>query len=108
MEQSRDRIKVALSHQNSDRIPIDFGSTAVTGIHCRVVEKLREYYKLPFRPVKIVDSFQMLGEVDAELADAMGIDCIGVGGIKIYSTMIRLVYMNRLLRGGNWFWYQNS
>lgn len=82
MEQSRDRIKVALSHQNSDRIPIDFGSTAVTGIHCRVVEKLREYYKLPFRPVKIVDSFQMLGEVDAELADAMGIDCIGVGGSK--------------------------
>lgn len=80
MEDSRLRIKQALAHESSDRIPVDFGSTAVTGIHCRVVEALREYYKLPFKPVRIVDSFQMLGEIDEELADAMGVDCVGVGG----------------------------
>lgn len=82
MEQSRDRIKKALAHQATDRIPIDFGSTAVTGVHCRIVEALREYYKLAPKPVKIIDSFQMLGEIDDELSDAMGVDCIGVTGSK--------------------------
>lgn len=37
MSTSRDRVRQALSHQGSDRIPVDFGATAVTGIHCRVV-----------------------------------------------------------------------
>lgn len=82
MTTSRERIKQALNHQSSDRIPVDFGSTAVTGIHCRLVEALREYYGLSYKPVTIVDTFQMLGEVDSELADAMGVDCIGIGGSR--------------------------
>lgn len=82
MSTSRDRVRQALSHQGSDRIPVDFGATAVTGIHCRVVEALRKHYGLSYKPVKIVDTFQMLGEVDRDLADAMGVDCIGVGGTR--------------------------
>ena len=30
MSTSRDRVRQALSHQGSDRIPVDFGATAVT------------------------------------------------------------------------------
>ena len=82
MSTSRDRVRQALSHQGSDRIPVDFGATAVTGIHCRVVEAVRKHYGLSYKPVKIVDTFQMLGEVDRDLADAMGVDCIGVGGTR--------------------------
>ena len=38
MSKSRDRVLQALNHQNTDYVPVDFGSTAVTGIHCRIVE----------------------------------------------------------------------
>ena len=61
MSTSRDRVRQALSHQGSDRIPVDFGATAVTGIHCRVVEALRKHYGLSYKPVKIVDTFQGFG-----------------------------------------------
>lgn len=82
MNRSRDKVRCALNHQNAGSIPVDFGSTAVTGIHCRIVEALRNYYGLAPRPVKIVDAFQMLGEIDAELAEKIGVGCIGIGGPK--------------------------
>ena len=37
MSKSRDRVLQALNHQNTDYVPVDFGSTAVTGIHCRII-----------------------------------------------------------------------
>ena len=82
MNGSRDKVRSALNHRNTGSVPVDFGATAVTGIHCRIVEALRNYYGLEPRPVKIVDAFQMLGEVDAELAEKIGVDCIGIGGSK--------------------------
>lgn len=82
MNGSRDKVRSALNHRNTGSVPVDFGATAVTGIHCRIVEALRNYYGLEPRPVKIVDAFQMLGEVDAELAEKIGVDCIGIGGPK--------------------------
>ncbi|MCY6350796.1 methyltransferase [Bacteroides fragilis] len=82
MNGSRDKVRSALNHRNTGSVPVDFGATAVTGIHCRIVEALRNYYGLEARPVKIVDAFQMLGEVDAELAEKIGVDCIGIGGPK--------------------------
>ncbi len=42
-----------------------------------MVEKLRQHYGLKPQPVKIVDPYQMLGKVDAELAERMGVDVIG-------------------------------
>ncbi|MCM0383264.1 methyltransferase [Bacteroides fragilis] len=82
MNGSRDKVRSALNHRNTGSVPVDFGATAVTGIHCRIVEALRNYYGLEPQPVKIVDAFQMLGEVDAELAEKIGVDCIGIGGPK--------------------------
>ena len=52
MNRSRDKVRCALNHQNAGSIPVDFGSTAVTGIHCRIVEALRNYYGLAPRPVR--------------------------------------------------------
>lgn len=77
---SRERVKTALNHQSPDRIPIDFGSTSVTGIHCKVVEALRDYYGLEKHPVHIIEPFQMLGEVEPDLQEAIGIDCVSVFG----------------------------
>lgn len=105
MNRSRDKVRCALNHQNAGSIPVDFGSTAVTGIHCRIVEALRNYYGLTPRPVKIVDAFQMLGEIDAELAEKIGVDCIGIGGPKdIFDFGYDSYATNRRPLGDNGCW----
>lgn len=71
-----------INHQQPDKVVVDFGSTSVTGIHALVVEKLRDYYGLEKRPVKITEPYQMLGEIDKELIREMGIDVIGLSGEK--------------------------
>ncbi len=59
---------------------MDFGSSPVTGIHAVIVEKLRDYYGLEKKPVKIIEPYQMLGELDADLIREMNVDVIGLGG----------------------------
>lgn len=75
---SRERVLTTLDHRTPDSLPIDFGSTAVTGIHVTCVAGLREYYGLEKRPVKVHEPYQMLGLVEGDLKDAMGIDIEGV------------------------------
>ncbi len=75
---SKERISAALQHQQPDRIPIDFGSTAVTGIHVLAVERLREYYGLDKQAVRVIEPYQMLGEIKPDLMEALGLDVIGL------------------------------
>ena len=75
---SRERLIMAMNHKQPDRIPIDFGGTSVTGMHVSCVAGLREYYGLEKRPVRVHEPFQMLGLVENDLADAMGLDVVGV------------------------------
>lgn len=70
----KERILAAVEHRQPDRIPLDFGASFITGIHCSVVEELRRHYGLEQRPVKVGEPFQMLGMVEADLREAMGID----------------------------------
>jgi hypothetical protein len=71
-----------VNHRQPEKVVVDFGSTAVTGIHALVVEKLREYYGLEKRPVKIIEPYQMLGEIDPELINEMNVDILGLFGEK--------------------------
>lgn len=81
-ETSRQNFLRTINHRQPERVVVDFGSTAVTGIHVRIVEKLRDYYGLEKKPVKVTEPYQMLGEVDDELIRAMNIDVIGLTGEK--------------------------
>jgi hypothetical protein len=74
---SRERLASALNHKQPDRIPIDFGGSSVTGIHASCVAALRDYYGLEKRPVRIHEPSQMLGQVDDDLKDALGVDVVG-------------------------------
>ncbi|MCC6369007.1 MAG: methyltransferase [Bryobacterales bacterium] len=71
---SRERVLTTLRHSQPDRIPIDFGATSVTGMHVSCVAALREYYGLERRMVKIFEPGQMLGWMDEDLKQALGID----------------------------------
>ena len=75
---SRERIREALNHRTPDRIPIDLGSTAVTGIHASCVAALREFFGLERRPVKVHEPYQMLGLIEEDLASALQVDTEGV------------------------------
>ena len=55
-------------------LPIGIGEAPVTGIHCSVVAGLRDYYGLEKRPVTIICPYQMLGNIDPDLKEVMGID----------------------------------
>ena len=79
---SRKRLVATLNHRQPDRIPIDFGGTACTGIHASCVAALRDYYGLEKRPVRINEPFQMLGLIEEDLREAMGVDVVGVFGRK--------------------------
>jgi hypothetical protein len=79
---SRDNFNKTINHRQPDRVVVDFGATPVTGIHVVIVEKLRDYYGLEKKPVKVIEPYQMLGEIDEELVNAMDVDVIGFSGEK--------------------------
>ncbi len=78
MSASRQNLLRTINHKQPDEVVVDFGATGVTGIHVLIVEKLREYYGLERRPVKVIEPYQMLGEIDSDLVREMDIDVIGL------------------------------
>ena len=79
---SRERVNLALNHREADRIPLDLGASAVTGMHVSAVYNLRQALGLdsPGTPAKVVEPYQMLGEIAPDLMDALGVDVVGLGG----------------------------
>ncbi|NPA36954.1 MAG: methyltransferase [Chlorobi bacterium] len=75
---SKERVLTALEHKTPDKLPVDFGATPVTGIHVRSIENLRNYYGLEYKPVKVTEPYQMLGEIEDDLAEILGIDTVPV------------------------------
>ncbi len=75
---SKERVLASLSHRQPDRIPIDFGGTSVTSLHVSCVAGLRDYFGLEKRLVKAYEPYQMLGVMDEDLKQAMGVDVEGL------------------------------
>jgi hypothetical protein len=76
---SRQRLLATLEHRRPDGVCVDFGSTAVTGMHASAVARLRRaVLGQPDYRVKVIEPYQMLGEIDEELRAALGIDVVGL------------------------------
>ena len=71
-------VRTTLRHEAPAAVPVDFGSTFVTGIHVSCVAALRRHYGLGSDPVRVIDPGQMLGWIDEDLKRAMGIATEGV------------------------------
>lgn len=84
----RDKLRAALEHKDCGKIPFDLGATKATGISASLLYKLRKMYGRD-EPVKIYDTFQMLGLVDEKDAEMFGIDVLG-----IWSDMTVFGYRN--------------
>jgi hypothetical protein len=78
---SCERIEAALSHAEPDLVPLDLGAAPTTGMHVDSVYLLRQALELdaPGTPVRVAEPFQMLGEIQPDLIEALGVDVIGVG-----------------------------
>lgn len=77
---SKERLQKTLRHEMPDVPCVDFGSTSVTGMHIRIIEQLRRHYGLEEHPVKVIDPFQMLGEIEEDLQQVIGVDVTGLSG----------------------------
>jgi hypothetical protein len=79
---SRRLVEKALRHEETDKVPLDLGGSAVTGMHVSTVYGLRQVLCLDKlgTPVKVVEPFQMLGEIAPDLQEALGVDVVGLVG----------------------------
>ncbi len=70
---SRERVAQALDHRQPDRVPLDLGSTVVTGITVIAYENLKKHLGIE-APTVIVDRYQQLAAVDEEIFQRFQID----------------------------------
>jgi len=88
----RERVLKALNYEPVDRVPVDLGGTVTSGAQVSVIANMRQALGLDKPPpfasqneaagVKVVDPYQMLGEVAADLRDMLGIDTVSLLGPK--------------------------
>jgi hypothetical protein len=81
---SRERVALAINHQEADRVPLDLGGGPTSGMHVSSVYLLRQalHLDLPGTPVKVVEPYQMLGEIKPDLIERLGIDVVSLGNRK--------------------------
>ena len=79
---SRKRIELTINHQEPDRVPLDLGGSPVTGMHVSSLYKLRQALKLdpPGTPIKVIEPYQMLGEIKLDLMMVLGVDVVSLSG----------------------------
>jgi len=71
-------VTLALEHREPDRVPLDLGGSSVTGMHVSRVYALRQALNLdpPGTPVKVMEPFQMLGEIGPDLRKVLRVDVV--------------------------------
>lgn len=75
---SRERVIRAINHHQPDRVPLDLGATGQTGISASVLYKLRMALGLPQQDIHITEIFQLLGGVEEDLRQLLGVDVVGL------------------------------
>ena len=72
---SRERVLLALNHKEADRVPLDIGGMAQSGLHQKAYTALRNYYGLREIEPALFNIITQAAKIDEELADLMGTDC---------------------------------
>ena len=76
---SRERILGAIQHRPVDRLPIDLGGTRQSGIAALAYARLRHQLRPDLdRPFKVFDVFQMLAEIEPDMAEHLPSDTVAL------------------------------
>jgi uroporphyrinogen decarboxylase len=78
---SRDRLLLSINHKQPDKVPIDLGSSTVTGISAIAYNNLKKYLKIE-RPTRVFDVVQQLANVDMEIINLFGVDALDVNRLS--------------------------
>jgi uroporphyrinogen decarboxylase len=76
---SRERVLKAIRHEEPDRLPIDLGGMASTGIMAIAYARLKEHLGYSSGEIRIFDMAQQLAEVEPEILSRFGVDVISLG-----------------------------
>lgn len=81
---SRERVLAALRHEQPDRVPIDFGGMASTGIHAVAYNRLKRHLGLG-GTTRVFDITQHLAEVEEPIRRRFGVDVVALPRIEVLS-----------------------
>ncbi len=71
---SYERVKAALNHKESDKIPFDLGGSVLTGMNRHCYKRLRQYLGMPEKEIEIVDTMQQLARIDEDMIERLKVD----------------------------------
>jgi uroporphyrinogen decarboxylase len=74
----RERVVAALAHRQPDRVPIDLGTTVVTGIALKTYDRLKARLGLNLGETRLYDRRNQLAIVDDAVLDLFSIDTRGL------------------------------
>ncbi|HEY3344152.1 MAG TPA: uroporphyrinogen decarboxylase family protein [Anaerolineaceae bacterium] len=75
---SRERVEMALNHQEADRVPCDLGGTVMSSLNVVAYRNLRAHLGLPEVNIRVADTVQQLVYVDDDVRDQFGVDVRGI------------------------------
>jgi len=75
---SRERVIKALNHKEPDRVPIDLGAAAPTGISAMAYNRLKDYLGINAGKTKLIDMWQQVAMVEVEVRERFNVDTIGL------------------------------
>ncbi len=73
---SRERVRLALDHQEPDHVPFDLGGTGLSLIHVTAYKNLREYLNLPVGEPRISFMAEQLAVVEEDVAERLETDVV--------------------------------
>jgi uroporphyrinogen decarboxylase len=78
---SRERILSAINHIQPDKVPIDLGSSTVTGISATAYNNLKQYLNVDSQ-TRVFDVVQQLANVDMEIINMLGADALDINRVS--------------------------
>lgn len=84
----KEKLKLAVNHEEGPLL-LDIGGMPTTGMHCIVQEKLRDFYGLEKHPIKILEPVQMLGVIEDDLKECLGVQTTPLWGGREYVWISR-------------------
>ena len=79
---SRERVIAAINHQEPDRVPVDIGGQAATGINVTAYMRLKRLIGLGVEDVQVYDIFGMMARIEPDVIERFGGDTMMVPALS--------------------------